>query len=238
MIQKISAWLGNPKRRYTDGLALFNALASDTQKKNFKEYFEKDSDKVTEQFDMKFTMLVNQVAFIQTRIKQNPEAYKQAIATSVADSDHIVDANKMVDAQPQSSKTDELPKELEPIMRRIKEIVPLMAKLHADMANEPADDKRIPIIEELVKLDDERRSAWAQIDNYDPSEEEKQIEAKTIAMGADIQKRIGQLKENIARNEVAIKKHTANKKLSYAEKAKKAVETYTDELAQLEMLVK
>lgn len=238
MITKINDWLSNPKRKYAAGLEIFQALASDKQKSNFKEYFEKEADQVKEQFDIKFTILVNQIVFIQNRIKQDPQFFRQAVATATNDSDHIVDANKMIDAESESSKTGELPKELGPIMNRIKEIVPLMAKLHADMSNEPADDKRIPLIQELVKLDDERRAAWAQIDNYQPSEEEKQIESKTIAMGADIQKRIGQLKENIARNEVAIKKHTANKKLSYAEKAKKAVETYTDELAQLELLVK
>lgn len=230
MVQKINTWLSNPKRKYAVGLEIFQALASDKQKSNFKEYFEKDADQVKDQFDIKFTTLVNQVAFISNRIKTNPEAFKKAVGT---EKKQETEAKKQ-----ESGSLSEMPEELHPVMARIKEIVPLMAKLHADMSNESADDKRIPIIQELVKLDDERRAAWAQIDNYQPSEEEKQIEAKTIAMGADIQKRILQLKENISRNKDNVKKHTANNKKAYADKARKAVGKYTDELAQLEMLVK
>lgn len=230
MVQKISTWLSNPKRKYKEGLQIFKALASDKQKTNFKEYFEKDADLVKDQFDIKFTTLVNQVAFISNRIKANPEAFKKAIG--------IDKKQETGDKKQETGDKTDLPAELEPVMARIKEIVPLMAKLHADMSNEPADDKRIPIIRELVKLDDERRAAWATIDNYEPSEEEKVIEAKTIAMGADIQKRILQVRENISRNKDNVKKHTANKKLELAAKAKEKVEKYTDELAQLEMLVK
>ena len=236
MLKKINAWLSNPKRKYKDGLEIFMTLSSATQKKNFKEYFEKDSDKVTEQFDQKFTMLVNQVSFIHNRIKQNPEAFKQAV---LAEETIRVDHGKTEDDPSGDKKPllDVLPEALAPIYARIKEIVPLMAKLHADMANEPADDKRIPLMNELVALDDERRAAWAQIDNYEPSEEEKVIEEKTIAMGADIQKRIGQIKENIARNIEGVKKHTASKKMNHAKKAQANVEKYTDELAQLELLI-
>lgn len=234
MVQKISTWLSNPKRKYAVGLQIFKALASDKQKTNFKEYFEKDADLVKDQFDIKFTTLVNQVAFISNRIKANPEAFKKSIGIDKGQET----GDKGQETGDKKVDPDKLPEELHPVMARIKEIVPLMAKLHADMSNEPADDKRILIIQELVKLDNERRRAWATIDNYEPSEEETQIEAKTIAMGADIQKRIVQLKENIARNLEGVKKHTANNKKSYADKAKKAVEKYTDELAQLEMLVK
>lgn len=236
MLEKITAWLANPKRKYKEGLEIFKALASDAQKKNFTQYFEKDSEKVTQQFDVKFTMLVNQVAFIQNRVKSNPEAYKQAVAIN-NDQKGENKQDDSVDKELPGADLDKLPEELAPILNRIKEIVPLMARLHADMDNEPADDKRLPIIQELVKLDDERRAAWAKIDNYEPSELETQVEEKTIAMGADIQKRIGQLKENIARNLEGVKKHTANKKMNHAAKAKKRVEEYTDELTQLELIV-
>lgn len=237
MLEKITAWLANPKRKYKEGLEIFRALASDVQKKNFAQYFEKDSEKVTKQFDVKFTMLVNQVAFIQNRVKSNPEAFKKAVAHEESHKE-----GGLVSAETETSEStkvnpDKLPEELQPVLDRIKEIVPLMARLHADMDNEPADDKRLPIIQELVKLDDERRAAWAKIDNYEPSELETQVEEKTIAMGADIQKRIGQLKENIARNLEGVKKHTANKKMNHAAKAKKRVEEYTDELTQLELIV-
>ena len=161
MIQKINAWLGNPKRKYNDGLDIFNAIASDVQKKNFKEYFEKGRDQVTDQFDQKFTMLVNQVAFCQKRIKQDPQVFKQAIATTVAETDDNTPGEK------KSTDLDKLPEELAPVRARIAEIVPLMAKLHAEMSQENLpDDKRMPIIQELVKLDDERRACWAKIDSY------------------------------------------------------------------------
>lgn len=238
MIQKLNAWLGNPKRKYNDGVDLFNALASNVQKKNFKEYFEKGRGQVTDQFDQKFTMLVNQVAFCQNRIKRDPQFFKQAIAIATNDSDHIVDANKMVDAEPESSKTDKLPAILVPVRERIAEIVPIMAKLHAEMSQENLpDDKRMPIIQQLVKLDDERRACWAKIDSYEPSEEEKVIEEKTIAMGADIQKRILQVKELISRAKSKAKEHSSKGKKELAAKAVKRGEEYRDELTQLELLI-
>lgn len=236
MLEKINSWLANPKRKYNDGLEIFNTLASDAQKKNFLQFFEKDAKKVTGQFDVKFTMLVNQVVFIQNRIKHNPEAYNQAV--SVEEKQETEEKNQdLGDKEPASVDADVLPEELQPVMQRIKEIVPLMAKLHADMANEIADDKRLELAKQVAALDTERREAWAQIDNYQPSEEEQKVEEKTIAMGADIQKRILQVKENIARNLEAVKKHTANKKMTHAANAKKRVEQYTDELTQLELIV-
>lgn len=234
MVQKINTWLSNPKRKYAVGLEIFQALASDKQKSNFKEYFEKDADQVKDQFDIKFTTLVNQVAFISNRIKANPEAFKKAIGTEKKQET----GEKKQETGDKKVDLDKLPEELAPVRARIAEIVPLMAKLHADMSNESADDKRIPIIQALVKLDDERRAAWAKIDNYQPSEEETQIEAKTIAMGADIQKRIVQLKELISRAKSKAKEHSSNGKKELAAKAVKRGEKYTDELAQLEMLVK
>ena len=241
MVQKINTWLSNPKRKYAVGLQIFQALASDKQKSNFKEYFEKDADLVKDQFDIKFTTLVNQVAFISNRIKANPEAFKKAIGIDKGQETGEKEQGEGDKGQETGDKKvdpDKLPEELQPVMARIKEIVPLMAKLHADMSNEPADDKRIPIIQELVKLDNERRRAWATIDNYEPSEEETHIEAKTIAMGADIQKRIVQLKELISRAKSKAKEHSSNGKKELAAKAVKRGEKYTDELAQLEMLVK
>lgn len=233
MLTKINAWLANPKRKYKEGLEIFNALASDVQKKNFKEYFEKNKEKVTDQFDIKFTTLVNQISFIQSRVKNNPKAYVQSISTEIKEETETVEVKTE-----KKTSLDDLPEALIPIRDRIKEIVPLMAKLHADMSNEPADDKRISIIEELIALDDERRESWAKIDNYEPSEEEKAIEAKTVAMGADIQKRIGQVKENIARNEKSLELHLHNNKTTLAKTAEKNIEEYRNKLAHLEALVK
>lgn len=241
MLTKLSAWLGNPKRKYNDGLEIFNAIASDVQKKNFKEYFEKGRDQVTDQFDQKFTMLVNQVAFCQNRIKQDSQFFKQAIAATVANDNHIPDTEKKVAPETEANKKtdlDKLPEELAPVRERIAEIVPLMAKLHAEMSQENLpDDKRMPIIQQLVKLDDERRACWAKIDSYEPSEEEKVIEEKTIAMGADIQKRILQVKELISRAKSKAKEHSSKGKKELAAKAVKRGEEYRDELTQLELLI-
>lgn len=50
---------------------------------------------------------------------------------------------------------------------RIKEIAPLYASLHNDVANQDIPpEERQPIAEELCKLDDERRKLWKQIDTW------------------------------------------------------------------------
>src|SRR5690606_17795705 len=88
------------------------------------------------------------------------------------------------------SALNQLPPNFSPAVTRLKELVPYMAKVHADMAAEIADDKRKLLRIQLVELDDERRRIWERIDNYlqgngqqesiDKSAEEKEVEENML----------------------------------------------------------
>lgn len=231
MLNKIQKWLSNPKRKYSEGLGYFNCLASDKQKETFEKYLNAvDGDIDQYDKDGRFPMLVNQMVFIEKRIKSNPELFAQAQAQLAEvtpaklhfENDEPIDPGKL---------PDDFTKERE----RLKEIVPIMAKLHADMANEIADDKRMLLLRDLVVLDDERRAIWKSIDGkIEPSEEEVELEKLSLATGARIGKRIKQLKENISRNEKSLQTATEKNNNTAIGKITKKLETYRSEMTELE----
>lgn len=62
---------------------------------------------------------------------------------------------------------ESLTPELKKAYQRIKEIAPLYASLHADIASESTpDDDRKRLADKLCDLDDERRELWKQIDDW------------------------------------------------------------------------
>lgn len=149
--------------------------------------------------------------------------------------------------QIEKSTLDSLPSQFDESKARLKEIIPIMAKLHADMANEAmADDKRLLIVNDLVRLDAERRDIWSKIDAFlanggtpiEKSPDEKLIEEQSLALGAKMQKRIDQLRENISRNEKSL--ITAQRKSNKIlfDNAEKRIEKYKAELSMLEEAVK
>jgi len=231
MLNKIQKWLSNPKRKYSEGIAYFNSLASKKQKETFEKYLNAvDGDIDQYDKDGRFPMLVNQIVFIEKRIKSNPDLFAQAqvqldVITPIKlhlQDDKPIDPGKL---------PDDYTKERE----RLKEIVPIMAKLHADMANEIADDKRMVLLRELVVLDDERRAIWKSIDGkIEPSEEELELEKLSLATGARIGKRIAQLKENISRNEKSLQTATEKNNKTGIDKITKKLYAYNSEMTELE----
>ena len=142
---------------------------------------------------------------------------------------------------------DSLPAEFDAAKARLKEIIPIMAKLHADMANETlADDKRLLIVKDLVSLDVERRTIWARIDDFlanggtqiEKSTDEKLIEEQSLALGAQMQKRIDQLRENISRNEKSLLAAQEKKNKMLIANAEKRIVKYKEELETLESALK
>lgn len=241
MLKKIQSWLKNPKRKYKEGLEFFNQFASDKQKQTFGKFLNDVAENETvEQFDKngRFPILVNQINFIERRAQVNPDAFAKTIKT---ENTETKDQGENTGKEPIS--IDQLPEEFSAERDRLKELVPVMAKLHADMSDEKiADDKRAAIRAELVQLDDERRAIWAKIDSagveIERSEEETEVEKNMMALGAKTALRIGQLKSYITRNEDALKKHTEAKNQKKADNAKEKIELYKAELAELEKLIK
>lgn len=258
MLKEIQKWLANRNRKYSEGLAYFNKFASQKQKDSFGKYLNAVKDDDISQYDTagRFPVLVNQVLFCERRIKSSPEQFieaqsKKKVKKSAVNTEGLFGKGKeqtfLADPnEPAISSLDQLPENFAPIRTRLKELVPYMAKVHADMAAEIADDKRAELRKELIALDDERRAIWVRIDKFlagiqvskiDKDDAEKEVEQNMLILGHDLAKKIGLLKSYITRNTESLKKHQAAGNEKKAATAQEKIDMYSKELAELEALL-
>lgn len=247
MISKLQNWLNNPKRKYTDGVAIFMTVATAQQKTNFATFFQSvdNGDKI-DQFDIHFTTLVNQLAFSMRQIQSNPKLLEK-LAAIKADEPKADKPEGDQTPPPTDQTPPPLPPEFEVHQERLKELIPLMARAHAEMADEKiADDKRAKLRRELVEMDKERRSIWAEIDKYvedgtapdvELSEEEIDVVENMIKLGAQTALRIGQLKGYITRGLKTLQEHLDAGKDKLAATAQEKLDKWVVELAELEELL-
>lgn len=241
MIKKLKQWIANPKRSYAEGVEIFEAVSSKKQKLDYLDFFRTGlSLPSVSQFDIHFTTLVNQLAFAQRSIQRNPEKFKDIAVSKPAK-----------DAKPQDKATalqsealEELPEEFAQDILRLKEIVPIMARVHAEMSiSDIAPDKRAGLRNELIELDKERRAIWERIDKYnidgeiEKTDEELQLEENLLLEGANIAKRIAQLRSNITRNTNSVKDFTKKGDKKKAAAAQARLDEYKRELSELEILL-
>lgn len=252
MLNKVQKWLENPKRDYHEGVRLFAELASPSAKAQFLTFFNEigEGEKV-DQFDSRFTILVNQMVFVKIRLQSNKEAFKKAVnAQPVINAGGNSEGDAGTGKRSNSTgilKLQDLPKQFDKDKARLTELVPLMANIHADMAVETiTDDERKELADQLVKLDLERRSIWDKVDNtlaadgqeLDPGEKVNDYSENEVVRGAQIAARITRLKENIKINERAVQTNAEKGKPHLVENAKRRLEKYSAELAELEAALK
>lgn len=258
MIKKLNNWLQDSGRKYAEGVAMFAELGSQAQKENFLEYFQSgvELEKIG-RYDSRFTILVNQLTIVRRRLQTDPAALAKAAKTASAKVLHIsakAENDKSKDGKKQDIDPDKppfdvnnLPEELTPSWARLKEIVPLMARVHADMSNEAlADDKRGVLRVELINLDDERREIWSKIDQFQKDglidtlpkpDGEEQVEQNMLQLGAEIQREISNLRSNVTRNTNDVKKYAKAGDKDKEAKAQERLDAYKTQLAELEKLV-
>lgn len=233
-MKQIQNWLSNPKRKYSDGLAYFNRFAAQKQKETFGAFLNDVKENETiNQFDQagRFQVLINQVLFVEKRLKASPELYLEAKSDDATAPVNIPD-----------DTISGIPEDFIDERDRLKEIIPIMARLHAEIANETiADDKRLLIVRDLVKLDDERRAIWNKIDSagveVEKTEEEKIVENSMMALGAKTALRIGQLKGYITRNQDGLEKHIKAGNQKKADNARDKIAAYVKELEELQKIL-
>lgn len=136
---------------------------------------------------------------------------------------------------------ESLTPELKKAYQRIKEIAPLYASLHADIAN-PAtpDDDRKKLADKLCDLDDERRLLWKQIDDWAEGKA-VQLDVKRpeysdnpTVRGYEMARQMKRLRQNIANSQEAAEKAKADGRQTIYENARKRLERYQAELKELE----
>lgn len=136
---------------------------------------------------------------------------------------------------------ESLTPELKKVYQRIKEIAPLYASLHADIASESTpDDDRKRLADKLCDLDDERRELWKQIDDWAEGKgvrlEEKRPEYSDnpTVRGYEMARQMRRLRQNIANSQEAAEKALADGRQTIYENAMKRLERYRAELKELE----
>lgn len=125
---------------------------------------------------------------------------------------------------------------------RIKEIVPLYASLHNDIANpDIPEEERKSLAEELCKLDDERRRLWKQIDDWSEGKGNLELIEKrpvfsdnSIVRGFEIARQIKRLKQNIINSKSAAERAEKEGKKVVMQNALDRINAYNAELKMLE----
>lgn len=285
----LEQWLSNPKRKYADGLVLFNALATDALRTKYGQFLKDADPDEQHQFSPEMSILTNKLAQLRQMAQIKPEMFDGIeIITEKDDVDitakneeieslkeEIEDLNGQLDdkdsdntelqdlldekeEQLEKLETElkellekrglqiverkNLPKKIQALYDRNREITPLMASLHAEISNENLpEEKRAELVDELCKLDDERRTNWDKIDSWSEGKDvkidqpEKVItDSDPIIAGMMMANRIIRLKENIKRSQESAE--SGKTELIRANAAKR-VETYKTELAELENMV-
>lgn len=135
-----------------------------------------------------------------------------------------------------------LPPSLRKAHNRIRQIAPLYASLHADIAN-PAtpDDERKKLADRLCALDDERRKLWKQIDDWSEGRAVTGDQLRAVSdvendmvRGYEIARQMKRLRQNIANSRMAAEKAKADGRQTVYENALQRIERYEAELQELQ----
>ena len=301
-------WLACRQRTYTDGMALFRALAPDAVKQRYGLYLERGADGVTNPSDPRFTQLVNCLNRIANAIRMGQvipaaeeeldlhpvsvteetkkaearkrqrrieelECINEDIATRISylESDRDGNAEEIDELRDQIEQNwDEvrqlrkevdmlsapgvkvvteasLPPALRKAHDRIKQIAPLYASLHADIANPSTpDEERKKLADKLCALDDERRKLWRKIDEWSEGKgtTSDKLRATSISendndvvRGYEIARQIKRLRQNIANSRAAAEKAKADGRQTVYENALQRIESYEAELQELQFAI-
>lgn len=135
-----------------------------------------------------------------------------------------------------------MPVSIKKAYARIKEIAPLYASLHNDIANESlSEDERKPLAEKLCKLDDERRRLWNTIDFWAEGKGTLSLDAEQpsfsdnpVVRGIELARHVKRLKQNIANSKKAAAKAQEDGRQVVYENAMKRIAGYQADLDETE----
>jgi hypothetical protein len=234
MIKQIQNWLSDKKRKYDDGLVLFEKFANAEIKKKYLDYF-KEVNGYVEAFDMHFTMLVNKIVSIEIKMKSTPDAFKdfgQEKESTIPSNNDDVEIDATISKVDVSTLTDEK----KATYARIQEIVPLMASIHSELDNESlTDDERKELAEQLIDLSDEKKSLWEEFDGKVSTvqTEEDENEDKLIKLGY-LQYKLNRVNEKIKRANLAIENAVASGKKNLETNARSRLAMYLSDKANIQ----
>ena len=236
-------WVSGSSRNYMDGLRLFELLAAETIKKRYLAFFREVS--CPHGNDPHFTMLLDKLSRIAQQVRVSPSSFpalaqpfepsKGSSAQQAASPAAASDYNAPIVIQ-----AKDLPKTEAGYYARVQEIFPLIGALHGQLSSESlTDGERKDIADEIVSLDDERRSLWDKIDNFiagRPSEfhDRPEYSEDKFVRGLQIAVRIKQVKQNISTTKGSITKFTNEGNEKNLTRAQERLARYESELSELE----
>ena len=135
-----------------------------------------------------------------------------------------------------------MPTSIKKAYARIKEIAPLYASLHNDIANPDIEDEaRKTLAEELCKLDDERRRLWKAIDAWSEGKGTLSLDAKRpvfsdnpVVRGIELARHVKRLKQNIVNSQRSADKAKEDGRQVVYDNAMSRIAGYEKELAEIE----
>jgi hypothetical protein len=246
LINKVNAIYGNMK--FNPGKYSLSDVKKPEPEPSIREEIFEKSRKIKELEDDKEALLLN-IEELEALDEENQEEIG-SLNADIEDKDAEIESlqSELEETLKQNGlkivKYENLPAEVKKKYDRTKEIVPLIATLHTEIGLESiSDNERKKLVDELCRLDDERRKLWDDIDAWSHGkdvvlEETKETEYSEdpLVKGMQVSKRMERLKENIKRSHDAIDKHLKAGKKNLTEKAGKRLAAFEKELSDLESL--
>lgn len=134
-----------------------------------------------------------------------------------------------------------MPPSIRKVYDRIKEIVPLYARLHADISHaDISNDERQKLAKQLCDLDDERRRLWGRIDAWSEGKkveleaERPQYSEDPVVRGYEYARAVRRLKDNIRNSQKAADKAKKDGRTVVYKNAMRRIEGYEKELMDIE----
>lgn len=215
-------WLSNPKRSYADGVALFEAHASEGHKDKYLKALK--AGEAPAPFDPKFSTLINLITMISGSLytgKVNPVAPEEL--------------NDKEGYTPLKVVTpDDLPDELKERYEAVRINVPRMASLHSELESHMSDLERKALSDELMSLEAENAEvyadiyAWCDRNKYRMTQlnQDKPKNDDADQDDVDPKEKLRRLRANLKRCEKSHAEHVAAGKTVKAENALLKIEEY------------
>lgn len=244
----LNAWLQGSRRSYAEGLALFDMLADPSMKERYGRYLHEVDDAACT--DIHYNMLKGKLGFISRTIQCNPLPYRDTLLTEFVTKQAPVARQS---STRQSSATAEkvrierpghgirivdypdLPEKQRAEYDRIKQLVPIKAKLHSELSAVPEEEAG-GIADELCKVDDELRALWDDLDAWadgHQSETTKTPDGSPVSEGLELARREKKLRDNIRTNRALVEKYESENNAAKAEAARRRLAKYEQEMEEL-----
>ena len=201
--------------------------------------------------DIHYNMLNGKLGFISKTIQCNPLPYRdRLLAEFVTELSPAVKptSSRVSTASVEKVRIErpghgvkivdypDLPEKQRAEYDRIKQLVPIKAKLHSELSAVPEEEAG-DIADALCKIDDELRALWDDLDAWAYGHQSAQVKAaetSSVSGGLELARREKRLRDNIRSNRGLVERYEAENNESKADAARKRLAKYEQEMEELQ----